>query len=346
MKKPLFITAILFIVLMIFLLLRYGPVLLAERGDYGLAIRHFTQAIDSGELSHEELSIAYFNRGNAWKSKGKYNKAIADYTKAIEIDPNFSDAYYNRAVAWKSKGRWYYKKAAADYKKAIAAYKNDARANLNTAITKLTKIIELDPKNAKAYYDRGITWREMGEYEKAIADYTKAIQINPEYAKAYNSRGLAWKKQGNYDKAIADYTKAIEINPRDPIFYNNRGFAWEDKGDYERAIADCTKAIEIDQNYAEAYNKLAWLKATCPDGTYRDGVQTVELAKKAVELKETYYTLGTLAAAYAEAGRFQDAIKTQKRAIEKHKKEGYMKHMTEYKERLASYKAGKPWRDK
>jgi tetratricopeptide (TPR) repeat protein len=186
MKKPLFITAILFIVLTVFLLLRYGAVLQTEQDDYDESIRLCTQAIDSGELCQEKLSIAYYNRGNAWYDKGDYNSAIADYTMAIEIDPQ----------------------------------------------------------------------------------------------------------------------------------------------------------------YADVCNKLAWLKATCPDGTYRDGVRAVELGKKAVELKETYYTLGTLAAAYAEAGTFQDAIKTQKRAIQKLKEEGYGKKLAEYEERLASYKAGKPWRSK
>lgn len=303
MKKPLFITAILFIVLMVFLLLRYGTVLLAERGDYGLAIRRFTQAIDSGELSQENLSIAYYNRGNAWSNKGKYNRAIADYTKAIEIDPEYADAYHKRALAWKKKGN--YKKAVADYKKAANEYRKDS-------IATITRVIEIDPKNAEAYFYRGNVWYDKGDYNNAIADYTQAIEIDPQYAKAYNKRGLAWENKGDYNSAIADYTKTIEIDPKE----------------------------------ADAYNKLAWLKATCPDGNYRDGVRAVECAKKAVELKETYYTLGTLAAAYAEAGRFQDAIKTQKRAREKLKEEDYEKKLAECEERLASYKAGNPWRSK
>lgn len=339
MKKPQFIIAILFIVLMGFLLLRYGTVLLAERGEYGLAIRCYSQAIDSGELSQEELSIAYYNRGNAWKSKGKYNKAIADYTKAIEIDPNFADSYYNRALAWKSKGRWYYKRAAADFKKS-------ARANRMASIATLTKIIEMTPNDPKFYYERGIIWKKIGDYDKALADYTKAIEIDPNYTNAYNSRGHVWYAKGDYAKAITEYTQAIDINPKDPNFYYNRGNAWKKQGNYDRAVADFTKVIEIDPNDADAYNKLAWLKATCPDGTYRDGARAVELAAKAVELKETYYTLGTLAAAYAEAGKFQDAIKTQKRAIEKLKEEGYGKNLAGYEERLAFYKAGKPWSSK
>lgn len=322
---------------MVFLLLRYRTVLLAERGEYGLAIRRYSQAIDSGELSQQELSIAYFNRGNAWSNKGKYTRAITDYTKAIEIDPEYADAYHKRALAWKKKGN--YKRAVADYKKAANEYRKDS-------IATITRVIEIDPKNAEAYFHRGNVWYDKGDYNNAIADYTQAIEIDPQYAKAYNKRGIAWKKQGNYDKAVADYTQAIDINAKNPIYYYNRGLAWENKGDYNSAIADYTKTLKIDPKEVDAYNNLAWLKATCPDGTYRDGLRAAALAKKAVELKETYYTLGTLAAAYAEAGKFQDAIKTQKRAIQKLNKEGNRKKLTEYEERLASYRAGKPWRSK
>jgi tetratricopeptide (TPR) repeat protein len=86
--------------------------------------------------------------------------------------------------------------------------------------------------------------------------------------------------------------------------------------------------------------------ATCPDDRYRDGKRAVELASKALKLKETPQTLDNLAAAYAEAGRFQEAIKTQERAITKLKQEGREKALPEYEEHLSSYKAGKPWHTK
>jgi len=82
-------------------------------------------------------------------------------------------------------------------------------------------------------------------------------------------------KGGNYDEAIALFTKAIESGEfsRDDLkeAYYLRGFDWFWKRDYDKAIADYTKAIEIDPKYPIAYNKLAWLMATCPDGRYRDG---------------------------------------------------------------------------
>jgi tetratricopeptide (TPR) repeat protein len=89
----------------------------AKGGDYDEAIRLYTKAIESGELSREDLSITYYDRGIAWVKKGDYDKAIADWTKAIEIDPKYAEAYYNRGVAWAGKGD--HAKAKADYEKAI-----------------------------------------------------------------------------------------------------------------------------------------------------------------------------------------------------------------------------------
>jgi len=86
--------------------------------------------------------------------------------------------------------------------------------------------------------------------------------------------------------------------------------------------------------------------ATCPESRYRDGKRAVELAEKAIALKDDANFLDTLAAAYAEAGRFQEAIKTQERAITKLKQEGETQHLSKCEEHLASYKAGKPWREK
>ncbi len=190
-------------------------------------------------------------------------------------------------------------------------------------------------------------WSYWGDYDRAIANFTKAIEVNPRDEDAYIFRGDAWFNKGDYECAIADYSKAIEINPRFALAYCWRGEAWGHKGDYDRAIADFNKALEIDPRYANAYNNLAWLLATCPDARYRNGAKAVELAQKAVELDRSACWLDTLAAAYAEAGKFEDAITTQEKAIALHEKEGVTKnHIDKFIERLNYYKAHKPWREK
>jgi len=220
------------------------------------------------------------------------------------------------------------------------------KSDYDAAIAVWTKAIEIDSKDVNAYCNRGNAWYDKGDYDKAIADWTKVIKIDSKHAIAYYNRGNAWASKGNHSKAIADYTKAIEIEPKHAFAYGNRGLAWGEKGDYDKAIADFDKAIEIGPKCGLAYNNLAWIMATCPEGTYRDGKRAVELAEKAVALKDAANRLGTLAAAYAEAGRFKEAIKTQEMAITKLNQTGETKDLPQYEEHLSSYKAGKPWREK
>ena len=98
----------------------------------------------------------------------------------------------------------------------------------NDEIEKFTKAIQLNPDDALAYYNRGVTYDELEQYDKAIDDYTKAIELNPDYAAAYFNRGLAYGKSEQYSKAMDDYTKAIELNPDDADAINNRKMLLED----------------------------------------------------------------------------------------------------------------------
>jgi tetratricopeptide (TPR) repeat protein len=276
------------------------------------------------------LSLVVCSLAAGCLGRASIDKAIADYTNAIEIYPEYANAYYNRGIAWYDKGE--YDNAIADYTRALA----------------------LAAKDAKAYHRRSLAWRKKGDHDKAIRLYTKAIargELSRQILRlVYVSRGEAWNLKGDYDRAIADYTKAIASGELSQEAlsqaYNNRGSAWDHKGDFDKAIADYTKTIEIDPRYAKAYNSLAWLMATCPDNRYRDGTRAVELAGKAAALKDSANVMDTLAAAYAEAGMVPQAIKTQERAIAKLKQEGWTNDRPAYRKHLSSYKAGKRWREK
>jgi tetratricopeptide (TPR) repeat protein len=167
--------------------LKAGNTALFQGKNYDEAIRLYSKAIESGELSREQLSLAYVLRGIAWGTKGDTDKAMVDFNKAIEIDPKNARAYYYRGYAWRTKG---------DNDKAIADF---------------TKVIEIDPKYTAAYYYRGYAWQTKGDNDKAIADYTKAIEINPKDTHAYINRGWAWDAKGDHDKAQADWDKTGEL---------------------------------------------------------------------------------------------------------------------------------------
>jgi len=144
---------------------------------------------------------------------------------------------------------------------------------------------ELNPKNAKVYYNQGIAWYNKGDYDRAISDYSKAIELNPKNADTYNNRGIAWAKKGNHDRAISDFNKAIELNSKHPDAYNNRGIAWYDKGDHGLAISDFSKAIELNPRYADAYGARgnAWIKKGDDERAASDYNKAIELNPKLVE---------------------------------------------------------------
>lgn len=223
--------------------------------------------------------------------------------------------------------------------KACADLKGDE------AIAACTRAIDAGPKNkalAGVYFNRAVELNAKKDLDRAIADYSEAIKLNPNYREAFNNRGNAWRAKKEFDNAIADYEAAIRIAPKRGLYHRNRGNVLMDKRDYEPALASFNEAIKIDANDADAADSAAWVMATAPDAKLRNGKRAVELATKACELtqwKNGSY-VDTLAAAYAEAGDFAEAVRRQQQALanpEFDQSEG-----KNARNRLALYKAGKP----
>src|SRR6266496_1509441 len=233
------------------------------KGDIDGAIADFTRAIELDP----KYSKTYSNRGIAKEEKGDMDGAIADCTRAIKLDPRYAPAYSTRGLAKKNKG------------------------DLNEAITDYTRAVELDPKYVNAYYNRGLAKWAKGDINGAVADYTRAVELDPKYANAYYNRGVAKWGKGDIDGAIADYTRVIEINPNNPkyaVAYDDRGIAKQAKGDLDGAIADCTRAIELNPKYANAYNNRGSFKGIKGDvvGAIADVNRAIELDPK---LTAAYY---------------------------------------------------------
>jgi len=115
---------------------------------------------------------------------------------------------------------------------------------------------------AMAYNNRGIGYKNKGNYERALTDYNMAIKLAPKFAKAYVNRGNVYIKLGDVERAISDDTMAIKLDPNNAAFYNNRAVAYYKKGDKEKAIADFRKALKINPALQSTRNNLKKLGAT------------------------------------------------------------------------------------
>ena len=135
----------------------------------------------------------------------------------------------------------------------------DELGQYEQAIQDLNKSIELNPNYAKAYNNRGNAYRHLKQYERAIQDYTRSIQLDPNYDKARNNRGLAYYKLKIYNKALEDFSKAIQLNPKYKKPYANRGRLYTELKKFKQALADFNKSIELDPKYDYAY----WYRGQC-----------------------------------------------------------------------------------
>jgi len=262
-----------------------------------------------------------FESGLKALEKKDYTVAITYFSACVRANPNDPAPYTFRGNAYVARGDFY--RAFADYDLAI----------------------RLNPKDPLPYVNRGVAHQRKGDVGKAVADWTEAIRLDPKRADAYVNRGNAYAGRRDYDRAVADFTQAIQLEPRNASAYNNRGLTHAGKGQYDRAVADFTQSSRLEPRNPLPSRNHAWLLASCRQDGVRNGKKAVQLATKACELSgwNEAASLGTLAAAQAEAGSFPEAIRLERRALEV----GYANRGEAGKaqQRLRLYEAGLPCRE-
>ena len=212
------------------------------------AIANISKAI---ELNSDFVDAYYF-RGLIYVLEGEYDKSIADFDKVIELDPDNNDSVFAKLAG-----------ASAYLLRAGAYYEKD---DYDAAIADFDKVIEMDPGHSDAYYLRGEVHYFNNEDDKAIADFNRAIELNSDFAAdAYYYRGNIYTFRDDYDKAIADFEKVIELDSEyaDAKFdgshaYLLRGNVYAEGGDYDGAIAHYERSIELDPDYADARTEAAY----------------------------------------------------------------------------------------
>jgi tetratricopeptide (TPR) repeat protein len=329
---------------------------LMHTGQVNGAIANFQKALQLDSNYAE----AFNNLGAALLRKGQTNEAIASCQKALQIKPGYADAHNNLGSALIQKGQT--DEAMIQFQQALQLNPDYAEAQYNLAnawlkkgrgdqaIIEFQKALEIRPDFADAHNNLGNLLFQKGELDQAISQYQSALAIKSDNIEACDNLSMALARKGRTDEAIIYYRKALQINSDDAESLDLLAGTLLRKGQIAEAVTHLQKALAVQPDYSEAQKNLgrvAWVLATSPDPSVRNGTMAVELAQQAEELsggKDPVMT-GTLAAAYAEAGRFPEAIATAQRALQLaiSRNDGIVAAALQAELKL--YRAGSPFRD-
>ncbi len=288
----------------------------ADKGEDDQAIQDYDQAIEL-DPNH---ALAYSNRGLAYARKSEHDRAIQDYDQAIRLDPNDAFTHLVRGNAYARKGED--TRARSDFNKALELGYD--RATVEAALTELpvspqpTATPRPDtrdhaPNDAAAYTNRGLTYADNGQYDRAIQDYNQAIMLDPNFAAAYMGRGIAYAVKGEYDQARSDFNKALALGfDRDIVEaalaelardYLQRALEHLDNNELDGAIVAFNQAIDLDPNYADTYTGRGVAHAL--KGEYNRAIQDfTESIRLEPSHADAYYLRGVI---HADKGEYDRA---------------------------------------
>ena len=279
-------------------------------------------AVTSGNfLAHDGLGQCLANRG-------RLDEAIDQFQRAVDIAPGYPEIETNLILALIKKGRT--DEAITHSQVLLKGYPNDAQAHHNLgnalrkkgdsrgAIAAYEKALSIQGRYPSAHYGLGIALDQNGQIDQALAHYLEAVKEQPNYPEAYYSLGNDLLRKGRVEDAIAAYEQALKSRLRYPEVENNIGLALAQKGRPSEAIAHWQNALALQPDSVDPLNNLAWVLATFPETWIRNKKQALVLAGRANQLSgdNNPAILRTLAAAYAENGRFTEAIVTAERGLQ------------------------------
>ena len=200
------------------------------------------------------------------------------------------------------------------------------RGELDKAISHFETALTIRSSKRDPHYSVGSAFVQVnladalsrkGQPDEAIVHYDEAIKSQPNYADAYYNRGNSLFAEGRINEAMADWEKTLQIRPDDADAHTCLGNALLRRGSVKEAVAQYENAIALAPEDPHSRINMAWVLATASDASIRDGIKAVEFAQQAMELSggNDPKFLRTLAAAYAESGRFSEAITTARQAM-------------------------------
>lgn len=218
---------------------------------------------------------------------------------------------------------------------------------ITEAVAHFERVLQIEPNEPTAHASLGAALLKIGQTNAALAHFQKSVEIEPTQSPVHSSLGVVLLELGRLEESLPHLQTALKIDPENSEAHYNLGNAFLQMGQANEAVAEYKRALRINPDDTEALNNVAWILATWPDALTRDGTKAVDLAERADSLTRSKSPVisATLAAAYAEAGRFADALKTGQRALELANAEGNAARADSIRAQIAVYQSGAAFRD-
>jgi protein O-mannosyl-transferase len=300
-------------------------------------------------------AVAHYNLANMLSRRAVLHEAESHYRSALKLKPEFADAWYNLGILKAKQGKA--DEAAQCYAAALEFKPGHAEAHLtlgamlanqkqfDAAIIHFQAALQTAPGNVDARFNLAAALNAKGDYAGAAAHYAEACRLRPEDLEARQNLGVALLYQGKMPEAAAQLQEVLRVRP-EASTHHFLALALDAQGRAKEALPHYREAARLSTNNALYLNDLAWVLATSPRADVRNGAEAVRLAEAACRLSggKEARCFGTLDAAYAEVGRFDDAVATATKARELALAAGQQDIAQAAEARLALYRERKPFR--
>jgi tetratricopeptide (TPR) repeat protein len=326
--------------------------LLAKEGKLDEAMERYRAALRINPVYPE----AHFFMGHALEQKSRLDEAIAEYQKALWYGPVKEQTHVFLGAIFAKQNK--FDEALAHNLAALklnpdssVTHNNLAKlfhtqGRLDEAIEHYNAALGLNPNLAQAHNNLGILLLQKGQLAEGTTQLREALRLNPGNAETEFNLACALNQQGQWQEATNLFSRAVTQNNQDPNAHYQFALALMHQGQTRSAVSEFAIAILLKQDFADPLDALAWILSTSASPELRNGAEAVRMAETACDLtkRSDSAKLKTLAAAYAEAGRFADATETVRKARELAKAANGSELVKECEAMLVSFENSKPWR--
>jgi tetratricopeptide (TPR) repeat protein len=332
----------------------------------GLTFRHSQMYANVETLyattiaANPDCWLAHGNLGQIFDAQGNFAAAMAEYRKTLDIYPDCLEARNNLAQGLVRLGKL--DEAVIEYRKAVklhampaqtaTIYNNlgvalESRGRAEEAIAAYRKAVETVPDDPVAHTRLGNVLLYRGRLDEALPEFLAALNLKPDDVQAYKNLGIVLGGSGRFDEAILVFQKALEIQPDFAEARQKINMALSEREGVLLALAQQRESLRAHPNDIARLNDLAWHLATNPNASVRNGTEAVNFAQRAVKLSGggEPAILGTLAAAYAEVGRFSEAAKTARNALDLATRQNKKALAESVKTKITLYESRTPFRE-